>query len=420
MNIELEEAEFFQEDFTTASEWELFIARLAEVIVLWHKENLSSDKGRNGIRQVGVWDIKEEKVIYDEEEYVLSYYRNRESCSETVNDEGNVNKLSIVDNHVFSMYDPKYNSNHSIIYDWFGFDEFIVLSPIDGGSVISDNNIKQILSSIQIALRDVDCLVPIFLQILEKWQRTYLGIYENDSIHTNFEVAHLRTTHHHLRNFKELHKVFQDKIISSKSPDLVHGYMQNTYQLTDFGSYSWKNELFDVNNKEAVDVNLLLSLPFGVANDPIESIIFKANSHKYTNFNSDHFDPLNANCWSILVKFADDPFTFLSDCISRALNVYNNHSRISEIVDEFISSSDEDDDKPFQKLTEPKIPTISTVFKRATRNSLSKIKRGSAPFSKKVLVSILYFLFPDADASSTFLYDRNESKDGQKSGVSEK
>lgn len=49
----------------------------------------------------------------------------------------------------------------------------------------------------------------------------------------------------------------------------------------------------------------------------------------------------------------------------------------------------------FNVLTEPKIPTISTVFIRATSKSQRKFNDGL--ISDEMLLTILYFLFPDAD-----------------------
>lgn len=55
MNVELDETEFYHQDFTTATDWEVFIARLEEIIYEWKGSGVSEETG-NG------WVIRDEKV----------------------------------------------------------------------------------------------------------------------------------------------------------------------------------------------------------------------------------------------------------------------------------------------------------------------------------------------------------------------
>lgn len=55
MNVELDETEFYHQDFTTATDWEVFIARLEEVIYEWRAACATEEI-------TNFWAIKEEKV----------------------------------------------------------------------------------------------------------------------------------------------------------------------------------------------------------------------------------------------------------------------------------------------------------------------------------------------------------------------
>ena len=71
-----------------------------------------------------------------------------------------------------------------------------------------------------------------------------------------------------------------------------------------------------------------------------------------------------------------------------------------ELLGDAVTYSQQEDQalsSVFNILTESKIPTISTVVSKATTK---KNKNVEGPIPEEILLSILYFLFPDAEENS--------------------
>lgn len=420
MNEEIDESEFYHQDFTTASEWEIFIARLEEIIHQWKVEDLKSDGNAVSIVQ-GSWNVKEEKIQFVDVEFAISYYKNISVTKETSEDDDEIKKeKNPIDTlYDFVLYDENNASSNSLLAVWYGLNEYITISPVGNSSITSESQIKVLLSSAQIAISNTSCPIPIFVQIREKWQRCYLGVYEGSGIRTNFEMIHLRKGPQHCQYLTGLLELFKTKITSPVSCDPVNVSVQLTYNLTDFGNSVWKQDLPDIDH-DNFDIGSLCVLPFGVTVDPINTMILKATwSHLPDHLivdseNYSDFDPLQAPKWTVLVKLTDQPVCLLSESLAEMLHLINNNSTMYDVLGDFASAADIDVDNPLDLLTESKLPTFSTVLKRAARNSLTKGRKGVAPLAEDVLVPILYFLFPDADEDPLFPYNgkQNKEKDG--------
>lgn len=72
----LDDADFFQQDFTTASEWEVFNARLEEQIHEWRLPFVEAGPPLQ-LHDLSLcdWHIAEERVQFADVEMVLTHYR---------------------------------------------------------------------------------------------------------------------------------------------------------------------------------------------------------------------------------------------------------------------------------------------------------------------------------------------------------
>lgn len=410
MNEEIYESEFYHHDFTTASEWEVFIARMEEIINQW-----KTDESQNEVlsETQGIWEIRCESLTFVDFEFNLFLYKKLSDdgdLSESSEENEQQIKHPIDMEYDFECYDEKNYANHSCISSWYGIDQYYVLSPMSNVGLNSESKIKMLLSSAYIVASNLNCERPIFIQIREKWQSCYLGVYENEGVRTNFEMVHLRKGPSNCQYLTGLLDLFKTKIISPCSIDSIIVSAQMTYHLTDFGNFLWKA---DVGNSEHFDVDML---PFGVPVDPINSLFLKASwSRLADNLIVDgecysDFDPMAAPKWSCLVNMASDPVCLLGDALTEFFHNLTNHSTIYDILGDFASLSSADGN-PLDLLTEPAVPTISTLLTRATRNSVSKTRKGNPPIPDHVLVPLLYFLFPDADESSSSPYGGKDDKE---------
>ncbi|KAK4880405.1 hypothetical protein RN001_008551 [Aquatica leii] len=418
MNEEIDESDFYHQDFTTASEWEVFIARLEEIVHQWKVDDLKEEDATNLIIKQGLWNIKQEKLQFVDVEFTLFYYKNTSVQHKSVEDDDDTKKCKhpLENLHDFVMYSESHNNLECPLAEWYGLNEFITLNFSSPNGIHVESQIKLLLSSTQLAINNTNCTIPIFVQIRDKWQNCYLGVYEDEQIRTNFEMIHLRKGPQHCQYLTGLVDLFKTKIMSPVSLPPITVSVQLTFHLIEFGISTWKQDLHDI-DRENFDLESICALPFGVTHDPVTNLILKTTwSHLPDHLivdseNYSDFDPMQAPKWSCYVVMTDQSLCLLSESLSDVLNTVNNNSSVYDILGDFVSSADHNLDNPLDLLTEPKLPTFSTVLKRAARNSLPKSSKGVAPLSEEVLVPILYFLFPDADDENAFPYSSNKEKD---------
>lgn len=415
MNEEIDESEFYQQDFTTASEWEIFVARMEEIINQWKTEDMKNEPSPVAEVQ-NIWEIRSEKLCFVDFDFILHYYKKKIDISDISesSDENEIQDKNPIDgSYDFELFDESNVAEHSSISSWYGIQEFIVLSPANNVGIISESKIKILLSSLNLVSSNLKCGKPMFVQIREKWQKCYLGVYEGEGTRTNFEMVHLRKGPQHCHYLSGLLDLFKTKIMSPITVENIIVSMQHTYSLVDFGNFVWKQNLLDNDN---FDTESMFILPFGVTVDPVSTILLKTTwnhvmDHMVIDSESySDFDPIGAPKWSCLAKMTNEPVCLLGDSLTEFLQNLGNNSSVYDILGDF-AALPSNDSNPLDLLTEPGVPTISSLITRAARHSLSKSRRGIPPVSENILVPLLYFLFPDADEKSSFPYSDREDKE---------
>lgn len=420
MNEEIDEGEFYHQDFTTASEWEIFIARMEEVIHDWEKQDRKNEGDA-----AGDWSIKLERIQFADVEFNFGVYKNVSGTGETVLESGESSAEVGVENRAIScLNDSKYDfvafngkdtaSLENSIQYWYGLQHFIILSPSHNLPINNESHIKILLSSVNIVLSNTGCALPIFVQIREKWQRCVFGVYENNGIRTNFEMVHLKKGPQHCKYLTGLLDLFKTKISSPIPLDIVTLSVQMSYHLNNWMSSNWSQDFHEEN---ILNISSMSKLRFGVSFDPISELVLNTtwlelpeqlvvDSENYSDF-----DPMQAPNWSAIVTMVDAPATMLSECLTEFYNLLSVNSSLEEILGDLISSSNSDSSNPLDLLTESKIPTITSVIKKAAGQTRRKISKTNAPITEETLVTILYYLFPDAVEDSKNPYNQASSKE---------
>ncbi|XP_030764613.1 rab3 GTPase-activating protein catalytic subunit-like [Sitophilus oryzae] len=403
MNEEIDESEFYHEDFTTASDWEIFIAHIEEIINQWKSEAWDESEQKDLKKS---WYTRSEKLVFIDTNFDLLWYKKilEEDVSES-SDQATKHPLNSWHDFTF-ITDPHNDHKDICLANWYGLSEFIVLGPAgDGGNINNESKVKILLSSVCVLISNSNLDVPVFIQIREKWQKLYLGIYEANSIRTNFDMVHLKKSPHYCQYLNGILDVFKSKIMSPCTIDNIIVSFQVTYVLENFSNFVWKQ-----GNSDHLDVEDLFILPFGVTTEPINSIIFKAvwnhlsehsliDSESYTDF-----QPSQAPKWYCGVNLTENPVSLLGECLSEYSQILTNSSTAYDLLGDFVVMPMPVDNNPLDVLTEPAVPTISSLLNRASITSLSKNRKGVLPLPDSTLVPLLYFLFPDADENSLYLY----------------
>lgn len=419
MNEEIDEGEFYHQDFTTASEWEIFIARMEEIIHDWEKQ----DSKKEG-DLTGDWVIRLERIQFADVEFNFAAYKNMSGVNEIVQEAGESSDEVSDENIALScLHDSKYDfvpfngkdttSLENSIQYWYGLQHFIILSPSHNMGINNESQIKILLSSVNIVLSNTGCALPIFVQIREKWQRCFLGVYENNGISSNFEMVHLKKGPQHCKYLTGLLDLFKTKISSPLPLDIVTLSVQLSYHLNNWMSSSWSQDFHDEN---ILNISSMSKLRFGVSFDPISELVLNTtwlelpeqlvvDSENYSDF-----DPMQAPNWSAMVTMVGFPATMLSECLTEFYNLLSVNSSLEDILGDLISSNT-DSSNPLDLLTESKIPTITSVIKKAAGQTRRKISKTNAPITEDTLVTILYYLFPDAVEDSKNPYNQTSSKE---------
>lgn len=155
---EIDDNEFYQQDFTTASEWEVFNARLEEQFHEWKlpfvetKANLNKNE-----LSLCEWSISRETVYFADSELVIARYSAKTSTESAPSSEKLKGQtcqafkdlLSLGNN--FCILDENCDDTkiHPIAR-WYGLRDFVVVYPAKK-AIPNESQVRVLLSSIHIA-----------------------------------------------------------------------------------------------------------------------------------------------------------------------------------------------------------------------------------------------------------------------------
>ncbi|XP_026487586.1 rab3 GTPase-activating protein catalytic subunit [Vanessa tameamea] len=415
MNEEIDEYDIYHQDFTTASEWEVLIARIEEIISEWHltKSKVSKSCSEYSKR----WITKSEELKFRGLYFTLSYHALESIKSQEVeNDEKSLltelqeGLWSATTNFMDDLDGSPYPVSH-----WFGLKRYLMLcpkSPLVDGSLI-----KLIMSSVNIAFANVDCAVAFFVKIREHWQHIYLGIYEDNEYKMSYDIIHLKRISNQCSHLSGLVSLFKSKISSPVPLDAVVISTKFSYELKDSDSFAWRkrshsNEFLSI---DGFDVKKLIELPFGSESNPLHSALLNAiwphfrESAIVDSSTFSDIDPIMAPMWTITLTLRNNLSCQLSEIIGKVMNLLDNNNLL---MDTLGLSRSLGLVNPLNKITEAPI-TISKLVKAAVGRN-TQISEFKGPITDDLLMPLLYYVFPDAVEDNTFPYSERLDAESKK------
>ncbi|XP_011506540.1 PREDICTED: rab3 GTPase-activating protein catalytic subunit [Ceratosolen solmsi marchali] len=418
-NVEIDD--IYHHDFTTTSEWEVFIARLEEIIHEWKLSNLKTYKALKEADFNLPWEENTEKVNFADVEFSFKYYRLK---VDEIKSESN-NKLlfdSKEDSWTQCQKDILNATNDFAQLDQdkleiarlYGIREFLLLMPTKQSLITDETRIKILLSSLTVALSNTYCEVAAFVQVQEHWQKFYLGVNIGRKTRMHLNMVHLKKIPSHCRHLTGLLTLFKQKIGEGCGIklDSVLVSVRLSYSLKDWSNTTWTQDPpdFEFMQGETVGVDELGKLPFGATFDPIKEFhLFVSWLEICENviIDSEGFsdlEPLTAPQWSLQVEISS-PICLLNDYLSNFLELCSSTKSLIELLGvgaAYTDSESQSLSSAFNILTESRIPSISTVVSKTTSKNSKNI---DGPITEDVLLPILYFLFPDAEEMPKAPYD---------------
>ncbi|XP_005093890.1 rab3 GTPase-activating protein catalytic subunit [Aplysia californica] len=443
-----DEADVFEiTDFTTASEWERFIARLEEILHEWklvnHEPRPPAMKNQYAN---GTWAEKTEEVIFADFRFMFSYLylTTTETSSQEISKSKREDQEEVDEEHKtptvyldIMNFDNDFPSRAHYLCRWYGLQEFFTLIPVSEKQVIdSESRAKLLLSSASVAFGNSNCSIPVFIQLQQKWRKLFTGtsLVRGGSI--EFEMSHLKRLPPQYCHLAGLLDVFKSKLgCVYISMPTVSVAVRFTYKLQDWIESAWPQMPPDFSSfcDGEVGYGDIDFLPFGACTDPISELHLSCTwpclSEDMIVENSMYsdLDPLQAPQWTVRLQMTEDPQCLLGVFLRDFLKLCERHESTDEVLKKVIGDGDAEKDKAasdisnaLHKLTEPvpslsSIPSISNVMSSASARI--KFKPEDAPIPDSLLDKILYFLFPDAKIprSST---DQKMNKNKQSSSTS--
>lgn len=260
-------------DHTTASDWERFIANLEEVLTDWEiNKNLPYRELPDGAISSGIWLEKTDilrygNVVFDIKYQCLEDKHTQEINKPTVDEDSDEDRFSsasstsytdnnrdletpdnekkevdygeyeLPENLPVCLHDMLESRNdfaskaHCLVR-WYNLRRFLVIAP-KGDTIVSEDQVKMILSSASIALSNLDCHVPIFVQIHNPKSNFYQGISEHMNLRTMYEMVYFRRNLKQYSYLSELIGIFREKSGCSLS-DPISATIRLNYCLDSF------------------------------------------------------------------------------------------------------------------------------------------------------------------------------------------
>lgn len=247
-------------DYTTASDWERFIANLEQVLTDWNltKESARDDNTHElpiGSVTNGIWHEEREYIKKGPMTFEIKYIRLDPKATQSNDEDPSNNEhsdsaefkdaLDAAELEHISVANSKnsdeddaittieygefelakdlpeclcdmistnndFASRAHCLVRWYNLRRFVILTA-RGDTLVSDNAIRMILSSASIALANVDCHVPIFVQHHNPKNFFFQGISDHKSIRTNYEMIHLKSPISQYEYLSELISMFRNK-----------------------------------------------------------------------------------------------------------------------------------------------------------------------------------------------------------------
>lgn len=424
-NEEMNEDQFYQEDFSTATEWEAFVSRLIDYldeIEVESEENLTTAQ-----LSTCEWTKKSEEVMFNKFDLILTRHKakidlrsepSKSPQPQVFNDINSMeNDYCILDSQLLvkDTYDrglaAKQHTVHPIVV-YYGLRDFIVIES-NSNAIVDINQIKLLQSSMSMAVFESKCKIPVFIKALEAEQNVFLGVFEHGEFKTSFDIIHLISAPPALKYLSGLLDMFKGKIgVAYVSPVMVSVCL--SYSLKNFLSATFHSDKKNDSSSDDWDVfdfaSTISSLPFGVSSDPVnELVLYTKWPHVAENVVFDSptysdFNPINAPKWSIRTRFDYTPICYLADLLHEYLTLSESREALSEYYHFMNVKNRVNDNNPLAALAESK--------KSSNQNSFSDVGQNKyvidGPLSEPQIQKMFEYLFPTED--SIFPYKPKETE----------
>lgn len=429
-----EEIDVFEiDDFTAASEWERFIYRIEEILGPhgWRLNN--NEKKKEDTKKPTDYNKPQERVPSTEQNREKINWVIQSECLKfaTFNFNLSHHKLtqpegtSITGGQTCEGLPPALIDSFDVAYDfpprahclsrWYGVKEFLVLSPvIKDESIDTESRTNLLWSSVGIALSNLKCQLPIFIQIGHWKRRLHYGMCVGGGFRSSYEMIHLQYTPHECNHVQGMIETFKEKLARPLIAP-VHISIRFTYIIK-----NWSSELLCPQPflPESDDVEETVisygDLPLGPLSEPISDLQLAVSwpsissdmlndDENFSDLNPDH-----APQWWLKARCTEMPDVLLSEHLKCLLKLCKQPSDSTANIIRSLSSTEsldnidglsDDVTNVLNRLVDP-VQSFSVPIQNTIMNSARKVMKTQlteSPIPEALLVATLEYLFPDSN-----------------------
>ena len=234
-------------DFSTSSDWERFIADIEEILTHWNLTNSVDNSSLDSIHtpssptpQLPItkiatskllsdphrWQQRQESIKYRKVAFSLQFFQFKKDPLPTPSVSIGLPEHCPQSNR--NQSNQSWRDMSSIENDWpvtghplvryYGLSQFLLLIPLNGETISTEDRARQLLGSASIALHNLDCEIPFFCQISTSNRRLFMGVgHQPNGFRTYFDIIQFPDIPPSYRYFNELMVLFKKKLYSSFS-----------------------------------------------------------------------------------------------------------------------------------------------------------------------------------------------------------
>ncbi|XP_034098224.1 rab3 GTPase-activating protein catalytic subunit [Drosophila albomicans] len=438
MAEEIDDNDFYRENFSADTDWEVFNAQLGDLLRKWEVDV-----------DIGVplqpeelfhckWQIETKTLDMLHNGIAVDYYEaqlaereppaeGQTAAAERCLQRTNCHHDLMSNWNSFGPPIRKSSELHTLARI-YGLRRFVVLHPAGGGNnyMRSPSEFNFILSAAAVVAAEVSSVVPIFVQIHDPKWNFYMGVSLAPALRTNFRLIGLEQTPEDCRYLTGLLTLFHDKLPALYPRDAKIS-VRTTYSLdavrirmplyVPFNCYT--EDIAIDGDVERLDVQNFYALPHGYAPESsTESYLVYTWPELSENvaFDSEmrtDFVPAKAPLGKIYLSV--EAFSYLTLCLSD----YQAVGKVSRSLESFVGrnfsgiSSGAEHTNPLDKLTEHKLTgrrAERSNYELPSQAGLTKSLPG--PMNESELTELLAYLFPDMHPQmALYPYSKQSFKD---------
>ncbi|XP_067618904.1 rab3 GTPase-activating protein catalytic subunit isoform X2 [Eurosta solidaginis] len=410
MAEEIDESGFYRQDFSAASDWEIFNAQLEEAFqkLCINDDVCAEDDGTDVFNCV--FDVKRETLVLHNAKVSIDYFF-------TIKPETSKTKhsTSVMINSMYKdMMAPKNTFGPPLIFGYsnklhtiscaFGLQRFVVISPHESNNQYFSNPSEfcYLLSSVTVVAAEYYPTVPIFIQIYDAKYNLFLGVGMHATLRTNFDLVALKQSPTECRYLSGLLAIFKEKLpvncTQAITVSVRHTYTLQTLQVQLAMNVPFLKPLLKNGQvkfeKEYLKTTKFIALPCGYFPDAATELFVVCNwidtsenvidSPLHTEFVPNK----SSNC-SMCQKV--HAVSYLSTCLKDFSKLYQCKDRLGSFVGSSLNENAEDGHiaNALQHITD--------YHYRPKNDSdiLNTRRKISGPLNEAELREFLAYLFPD-------------------------